>query len=452
MGVETITLNLDSFSYDDNPIQWKLINEWEKRIIAGIGGIGWGKTSGTAVHYLMAASNYPGSTGIVITPTYVMLEDTLLPEIFKWSHGIRKFYHQTKHRLELLNGSQILFRVGETKKQIERLRGPNITWTGLEEAALLSKKVYDIMMGRLREDDWGQCILSTTPKGRNWIYDLIQNKQRKIERCRYNLRTDIGLDKTICEVIRYIGDDLIAYTNIPTFLNKTLPISYLQSLLKEYAGKFARQELWGEFISMAGLVYENFNPDLHILQRVKRIPLERYGVVDWGFSSECCIHVYGIDEQGRLTCEDEIYRTRMTADDVGDEILDFQEQYTDPPIQRVLCDPADPSSIETLRRKGINAEPANNDLIGGIKTVDAWMKNNLIYTLNHCQGFINESGLYSYPEDSLSEKPLDKYNHAMDCLRYMVNYLVTFGGKVAVGSTGGLFRKQTRKGRYTLYG
>ncbi|DBA34684.1 TPA_asm: terminase large subunit [Caudoviricetes sp. vir519] len=406
------------------------------RLLVAIGGIGWGKTSASVIHYLKLASEFPGTTGVVVVPTYTMFEDVLLTEIEKWSTGIRKFYHQTKHRLELINGSEILFRVGETKRQIERLRGTNIQWWGLEEAALLSKKVFEIMLGRLRESDWGQGLITTTPKGRNWIFDLVNERQRACEKCMFPLREDLQLlgmnIPKNAQVTRYRGNDFVAYTNIPTFLNLHLPLSYLQDLLIQYAGKFARQELWGEFIALAGLVYDCFDFDKHVISKVSVTPVRRWGVIDWGFTNPTCIHVYGWDGK-RLILEDEVYQSQLTADDVAIHCKEFQDQY--PGIERWFADPEDPASIETLRRDGLNVERANNDLIGGIKRTYSWIRNDRIRVLKHCQGLQNELGLYAYPdtEEKNVEKPIDKFNHACDCLRYMVNELEDFVSYTAKG-------------------
>ena len=63
----------------------------------------------------------------------------------------------------------------------ERLRGPNISWWHGDESALYEVSVWRIMIGRLRQyGRLGYAWLTTTPKGRNWIYqEFIQQTRAR---------------------------------------------------------------------------------------------------------------------------------------------------------------------------------------------------------------------------------------------------------------------------------
>jgi PBSX family phage terminase large subunit len=435
--MEPLQIEYPSFSYESNPIQWKMITDFQHRHLWGVGGIGWGKTAGGVIHDLMLAERY-NDVGVVVVPTYVMFEDVQLAEYAKWmAPSIVRGFNATKHRLKLTNGATILFRPAETRRQIERLRGSNIRWVRFEEAALLSKKAYEIMLGRLRVGDWQQAVGSTTPKGKNWVYDLIMQNQTKKEVCTFTIH---GRN---FQIVRYLGPDFCAYTNIPTFINLKLPDRFLVDLETRYFGKFKEQELFGRFVAMEGLVYDCFKEAKHVLKKPKHKITMTWIVVDWGFTNPAAILVFGIDTEDNLYVIDEIYQSGLTIDKIADFVLEFQDQYS---AEATICDKSLPDHIKFLRQKGINANPCNNALISGIDNLYAWISKNMFYVLEHCQNTRNEFGLYSRPEEpkkGKEEEPIKEFDHAMDCCRYMVNWLSDHYGTTKVLGINIFSRKKT---------
>jgi hypothetical protein len=67
-------------------------------------------------------------------------------------------------------------------------------------------------------------------------------------------------------------------------------------------------------------------------------------------------------------------------------------------------------------------EPANNDILYGIEKVRDYFYSCKLMVFNSCENMKLESQLYSYPESGRlnMDKPIDKDNHLMDALRYMV--------------------------------
>jgi hypothetical protein len=155
---------------------------------------------------------------MVVAPTYPMLRDATLRTFLELVEpaGILRSFNRSEMRAELAGGRTVLFRSGEKP---DRLRGPNLGWFALDEAALLDPGVWPIMIGRLRLEP-GLAWAGTTPRGRNWVYTTF---------------VDAGPDY---EVIR--GS---------TRTNKFLPPWFLQTLLDAYDPTFAAQEIEGEFLA-----------------------------------------------------------------------------------------------------------------------------------------------------------------------------------------------------------
>jgi len=84
------------------------------------------------------------------------------------------------------------------------------------------------------------------------------------------------------------------------------------------------------------------------------------------------------------------------------------------------ADPAGRTEIEELRAAGLRVWPGNNALAGGIAAVTARLESGrLRVARGACPELAREAGLYRYEAEG-SETPLDRDNHALAALRYLV--------------------------------
>src|SRR5262245_44564014 len=68
------------------------------------------------------------------------------------------------------SGAEVLFRSADDP---EHLRGPNLSGCALDEASLMDRSAYDVMIGRLRQGGGGFLRAAMTPKGRvHWTYEV----------------------------------------------------------------------------------------------------------------------------------------------------------------------------------------------------------------------------------------------------------------------------------------
>jgi phage terminase large subunit-like protein len=152
-----------------------------------------------------------------------MLKDVVLPTFRELAQGGTESLNKADFYADMANGSRVLFRSADKP---ERLRGLNLGWAWIDEAAQVSEETWDILLGRLRLDP-GRAWLTTTPKGHNWVYD------RFIDRA--------GEDH---ETIR-----------ARTTENPHLPDDFVESLREQYTERFRRQEMEGEFIEAEGALW-----------------------------------------------------------------------------------------------------------------------------------------------------------------------------------------------------
>jgi len=365
-------------------------------------GIGAGKTVAGIIRTAANVERWnPGETGMILAPTVPALKNVILPELRKWG-----FLEQWEYRgpgseepgLHAPNGSRVILESADNQRKIERLRGPSISWFWIDEAAQVPQRAWDILVGRLRTGEYRNGFITTTPKGKNWVYERFHPNGD-------DNRGDVG---------NVLG--------VSTRSNPHLPDDYREEIVEEYDGRFYEQEVEGAFVGFEGLVYPWFNDETHVIDSdPDEFDRVIYGV-DWGFSHPSVALAIALRGDQPVVL-DEVYESRLTDDDLAREVTALQERYGE---GVVYCDPAEPGSIETFRREGLDAIDADNDVTPGIKTVTQHDHDLRVHA--RCQNVINEFGMYQYRDGGDSDRVRKQNDHAMDALRYALHTADVDGG------------------------
>jgi len=363
------------------------------RFAAFIGGIGSGKTYVGCLWVVMQAQ--PGTLGLVVAPTYPMLRDV------SWRTMIDKFRDgivdigKSDMTLTMRGGGEILFRSADNP---DRLRGPNIHYALLDEAALCPRETWDITIGRLRAGGLaGPCRVVTTPKGRNWLYE------RQDEMTVFRAATEENP------------------FNAPEFV---------ESLKRSYTGNFARQELYGEFVAFEGLVYPMFSRDIHLHIRAREGFTSFLFGEDEGYTNPSVILDIGLDHDGRLHIFREWYRRNQLQDAV---VAANKTWYDEIKPGSVVVDASAAGLIASLRDVGIPATPHKGRVLDGIGRVQNMLAvqadGRPRLTIDpSCVQTIAEFESYVWKEGK--DEPEKQSDHAMDALRYAVDE--TEGGGITL--------------------
>ena len=196
-----------------------------------------------------------------------------------------------------------------------------------------------------------------------------------------------------------------------TFLSQSLieEIEYLEDTDPEFWKIYGL----GQYGNITGLIYE----DVKIIKEVpNNARLIAYGV-DFGYTNDPTV-VIGVSREGDNVYIQEVeYSTGLTNQDITERItangLDLRDEY--------ICDSAEPKSIEELYRMGVNAKPAvkgKDSIVHGIQILKR-------YNLHVTENSLNvrsELRKYKWMVDRTGRslnKPVDKFNHAMDAIRYV---------------------------------
>jgi predicted phage terminase large subunit-like protein len=168
----------------------------------------------------------PNSTGMIVAPTYPMLRDgprKMLLDIARPA-GILKTHNISTGTIVLHGNRTILLRSADNP---DRLRGANLGWIWFDEAAMMHIDAWQIAIATLREMP-GKAWITTTPRGRNWIYDLLHGSSNPDYAVIHSKTTD----------------------------NVFLPDSFIHTLRTSYTSEQFEQEANGQFVDLSGALFK----------------------------------------------------------------------------------------------------------------------------------------------------------------------------------------------------
>jgi phage terminase large subunit len=235
-----------------------------------------------------------------------------------------------------------------------------------------------------------------------------------------------------------------------------LPPGFIERLENTYTGVMREKFMYGKWDVAEDLVYPMFNYAVHVvphnemMDRLKESK-GKYSVhwtesLDYGISSPSCYLCGFYDEYGILNICDGWYESELHVRQQADKIKDMRFKYGISTTSKVISDPAlfrralvDTTVNDLFDKQGIMLEKGNNNVLGGIgKVAEALtinpIKSNPYSKTEGCpevifsdklQFLIDEIVDYRWKKGKDGESldmPIDKNDHAMDSLKYMLTY------------------------------
>ena len=393
-----------------------------------ISGIGYGKTTCGAneiIRMAMTHGRTPDGDSIlylILAPTSKMMQTSTLIQFFKWCpREIIAGRKRNEHLIFLTSGATIVYLTADNQRHIERLRGMELGGFWADEASMLLYTVWRILLGRLRAQGAPlKGIITTTPRGKNWLHYYFMRKVHP--------KTKEALDASKYE---WFGGS--------TLENPHTPQEYKDDLLSNYKGKFAEQEIYGKIVSFEGMVYDNFNESIHVIDYQPK-NLHRFIIgVDWGFTNPMGGLIIGLDGDDRYYILEEFYRKKAYPEKLGEWIIKMYKKYPKLEDATAYADPSEPGNILKLHEMGIYVVGANNAVMPGIQDVYTQFeisddKKPRLFIHMRCYNFLEEISQYRY-EDAKEGKenrdvPLKVEDHLMDCARYALHSHMRISGSI----------------------
>lgn len=276
------------------------------------------------------------------------------------------------------------------------INGNVVEFISLDQPQKIRGRKRDLLFineaNELNFEDWQQLIFRTTeqvvidynPSDEfHWIYDKVLT------------RDDCSFYKT-------------TYKD-----NPFLPVSIVEEIerLKDTDENYWRVYGLGERGQSRSLIF-SFTTIPKIPNTAKLIS---YGL-DFGFSNDPTALVGTYQEGDNIYVNELLYRTGLTNQDIAKELsrigLDRRDE--------IYGDSAEPKSIEEIYRMGWNVKPT---MKGAINQGIDLLRRYKLHVTDNSPNVIKEMRNYKYIEDkdgNLTNKPIDKFNHACDAIRYSV--------------------------------
>lgn len=188
----------------------------------------------------------------------------------------------------------------------------------------------------------------------------------------------------------------------------------------------------------SGLVYSEFDEVVHVIPEDSfkyNANFKTVAAQDFGYSDPAATIFMQFLPNGDAVIFDELYeKNKQTPVLVKEFWLPKQKQYH---CEAWIADPENAEAISQMEDKGLPVIGANKELVAGLDRVRSWLKTAdgyvRLYITSNCVNTIKEFNAYSYPEGG-GDKPKDKDNHLMDCIRYIFNTLDDLGGDVTISA------------------
>jgi hypothetical protein len=195
--------------------------------------------------------------------------------------------------------------------------------------------------------------------------------------------------------------------------------------------------------SLENVVFDEFNPSLHVQQIDYNPDLPLYRSLDFGFVNPFVCLWIQVDDDGVVLVIDEYVRRRATIE-VHIEQMKQRTSCTEESLCGTFCDPSGASknditgtsAVRVLRDYGIRVRYRRSTIGEGIELIRRALKSgdgkSSLVISPRCGRLIEAMRCYHYPDDvrkQVSELPVKDgvYDHPIDALRYFfVNYSKNF--------------------------
>ena len=365
------------------------------------GAVRSGKTMAMTVGFVLwSMTIFDGHVFALCGRTIESLRRNVTNLMPKWLGGeFRITEHRSEHRLIIRRGetenTYYLFG-GRDESSYMSIQGITLAGALLDEVALMPRSFVEQTIARCSVAG-SRLFFSCNPGSPgHWFYrEWIRNAEdRNALYLHFTLKDNPSLDDAIRE--RYE---------------------------RMYTGTFYRRYVLGEWTAAQGQIYP-FSPEEITGEEDLREPLSWYISVDYGTRNPCSMGLWAVEERsGRaLRVRESYYDSRKTGRQKtdGEYYQDLCALAGDLPVSAVVVDPSALSFITLIRQEGrFSVRKASNDVLGGIRTVGAFLKSGRVKIHPRCENTLRELERYRWAEED-RDRPVKEQDHAMDDMRYFV--------------------------------
>ena len=387
---------------------------------------GGGKTKCGFAEVLYWTLECPGSTGLIMYPTFRMLRNILLAQTIPETLGMELANYplvQDFNKMEfMVNWKAVEGEDIGTKwillglDEPEIAEGMSVDWAWVDEfrliggsgpsAVMKQQTVKETIIRRLRGSVYGRkrnypvgfWVTTTPDEPGSPLHKAFEDPKTKFENCKVYRW---GIDANI-----KLSEDW----------RKEVKASHVPG-----TGLYNRFVL-GLF-AMVGIGSYAFDGSIHIFDQYPprtQIVDVQYGV-DWGWTNPSVVLAIGFDYDGRALILEEFYQARTSIETLiraAKEMRDRWEPATQGNPKGIFwCDASEPGNINEFRKAGLNAIANETKRDDGIREMGGRFPKSgdgkpRLYVHRGCVNWISEVQVY--------DSNLKQGDHAMDGTRYVL--------------------------------
>lgn len=380
-----------------------------KTIVVFISGNRGGKTAaGIVFDIKFCLGRLPGQrheppvTVWVIGPDFTNhVEGVLIPAFHKWCPpGVLKEFRKSPPHAIFKNGSKMFFKSSDSGDS--KFQGAQVDLLHIDEEIL--KSVVEESLMRLIDTDGYVRVTLTPIKGEQWVKDMVKDPDTFVVRSSVYDNPHVNQEAARKRI-----------SKLPEHIRKT------------------REQ--GDFMALSGQIYpETLNPIYWVKPHEFKLDRDANIIMclDPGYQTTACLWA-ALYPDDSVVVFAELYVHEKFPIEIAEMIKEIEVGFEERITERII-DPASKghttnpnSTVDQYNELGLSFDFAHNDVSAGIDEVKNYMHIgvNGHPRLKFYDTLVNlreEFGSYIWEEPGKSDrvKPRKKFDHLMDCLRYIV--------------------------------
>ena len=431
------------------------VHEDHHRFVGNFGGYGSGKTLTSREEFYKHAFLTKNGNTLIGANVQSQYEQTIkrdiesdMPVAFVSNNSVQKQY------IDLKNGHRIMYRPFDDPG---KLRSYNLSMFIIVEASEVKVEAFNQLKSRLRnttasipeKDENGEPVYKYTKKGvpipqikHDWRKGIVESNPDAgwIRSDVLMVSDDIQKHGEILDSYGVLAEESDPATSshvTSTKANEFLPPTFVDDLTKNKPPWWINRYVYGSFLYAEGLVYPSalkYVVPADVFPQGIPKHWKRIVAFDYGLADDAVFLFGAIDELHSILY---IYKERRVNNRNIEELAQlFFEASSDIPVGGWICPPLiDPKSASKrdYEKKNladhfldynINFKPGQVSIDARIYRTNTYLECNKVRILDCCEGLVKELRDYKFKSQSMdtttvSDKPEDKNNHAINCLEWI---------------------------------
>lgn len=279
-----------------------------------IAGRRGGKTLAAAQEAARLALSIPGGIGWIVAPTYPISRVAWRQFLKILPRPLVKSQNKAERIVELVNGHIVECR---SAHKPEDLVGEGLDWLWIDEAARVKREAWEESLRPTLTDKKGRAFFTTTPRGRNWVWELYclgqDRLQPEYENFHFPTSANPHIDPAEIELARKTLPEMVFRVEyMAEFLDDVNQV--FRYVRRQATGAFEGPVLGGSYVMGADLAKHVDFTVLTVL-RVDTgsvVAWDRFNEIDWSLQKQ------------RIIALAQKYRATVLLDStgVGDPVFD----------------------------------------------------------------------------------------------------------------------------------